>query len=498
MSKICTLVIHDQVNVSFKDLDPKTRRECSDALKFFIHAARHMPAFKLGRWDGCVRYFALNGNTYVNLLDKVLPVIAANGYDLDQMIIEDHRPDFSFDFPEVDEDYIVDYAPNPTWPKGHPIEGEDIKLRDYQVTAIRKFLENPQSIQELATGAGKTLTTATLSHLCEAHGRTIVIVPNKSLVNQTEEDYKNIGLDVGVYYGDRKEHGHKHTICTWQSLHILDKNSKGGGGATQMDIDTFTKDVIAVMVDETHMAKADVLKNLLCGPFANVPIRWGLTGTVPKEEHEFTSILASLGPVANQLAAHELMDMGVLANLDIHMMQMLDTVEFDSFHEEYNYLVTDPNRLDWMSEFAIERAKEGNTLILVNRVDTGHELVSRIPGSSFVYGATKQKDRKASYDEYKDTDGIVMVATYGVAAVGINIPRIFNLILIEPGKSHTRVIQSIGRGIRKAKDKDFVDVYDISSNCKFSAKHMKKRKGDYKDAKYPHQVIKVDYQKALK
>lgn len=498
MSKKCTLVIHDQVNVSFKDLDPKTRRECSDALKFFIHAARHMPAFKLGRWDGCIRYFAINGNTHYNLLDKVFPVLVQNGYNLDDIIVEDHRPVVSFDFPEVDEEYIIDYAPNPVWPKGHPAEGKEIRLRDYQVGVVDTFLRNPQCIQEIATGAGKTLLTATLSHLCEAHGRTVVIVPNKSLVDQTEADYRNLGLDVGVYYGDRKEPGHKHTICTWQSLHILDKNSKKGVTADALDIATFTEDVIAVMVDETHMAKADVLKNLLCGPFANVPIRWGLTGTVPKEEHEFTAILASLGPVANYLAAHELMDMGVLAKLDIHMMQMLDTVEFESFHEEYNYLVTDRNRLDWLSEFAMEKAQEGNTLILVNRVDTGTELESRIPGSKFVYGATKQSDRKESYDEISGANNLVLIATYGVAAVGINIPRIFNLILVEPGKSHVRVIQSIGRGIRKAQDKDFVDVYDISSNCKFSAKHMKKRKDFYKTAKYPHQVIKVDYQKALK
>jgi superfamily II DNA or RNA helicase len=498
MSKICTLVIHDQVNVSFKNLDPKTRRDCSNALKFFIHAARHMPAFKLGRWDGCVTYFALNGNTYFNLLDKVLPVIAENGYNLEAMIIEDHRQDYVFDFPAVDEEYVVENAPNPVWPVGHPAAGQAIRLRDYQVQAIDTFLQNPQCLQELATGAGKTLITATLSHLCEPYGRTVIIVPNKSLVDQTEADYKNLGLDVGVYYGDRKEPGHQHTVCTWQSLHILDKNSKKGVTATQLDIETFTKDVICVMVDEVHQAKAEVLKNLLCGPFANVPIRWGLTGTIPKDEHEFTSILSSLGPVRNYLAAHELMSQGVLANLNISIMQLLDTVAFESFHEEYNYLVSDRTRLDWMSEFVIQKSKSGNTLVLVNRIETGKELESRIPGSKFVYGATKQQDRKDSYDEIKDSDNLVLIASYGVAAVGINIPRIFNLMMIEPGKSFTRVIQSIGRGIRKAADKDFVDVYDIASNCKFSARHMKKRKADYKEAKYPHQVIKVDYQKEMK
>jgi superfamily II DNA or RNA helicase len=492
--KQCTLEIRDEVNASFKGLDPATRRECTNALKFFIPYARHLPAFKLGRWDGCVSYFALNGNTYVNLLEKVLPIILEAGYDVD---LDDQRTVHSFEFPDVDEDYICDNAPNPVWPKGHPVEGQPIKLRDYQVDVVRTFLENPQSIQEIATGAGKTLLTATLSHLCEAHGRTIVIVPNKSLVDQTESDYKNLGLDVGVYYGDRKEPGHKHTICTWQSLHILDKKSKAGATATALDISTFIDDVVCVMVDEVHMAKADVLKNLLCGPFANVPIRWGLTGTVPTEEFEFTSILASLGPVVGQLAAHELMEMGVLANLDIDIVQMQDTVAFDTFHEEYNFLVTDRNRLDWISEFTTKQATSGNTLILVNRVETGKELEARIPGSVFVYGGTKQVDRKESYDDIATNDNMVLIATYGVAAVGINIPRIFNLILIEPGKSFTRVIQSIGRGIRMAADKDYVKVFDIASSCKFSARHVTKRKATYKKAKYPHKVSKVDYLKEL-
>jgi len=489
--KKCTLVIHDEVNASFKDLDPQTRRECEAALKFFIHAARHMPAFKLGRWDGCARFFALNGNTYVNLLDRVLDIIINAGYDIE---LEDHRIARTFEFPFVDEDFVSNNAPNPVWPKGHPVEGQPIKLRDYQVEIIRSFLENPQCVQEIATGAGKTLLTATLSYLCEEHGRTIVIVPNKSLVDQTEADYKNLGLDVGVYYGDRKDYGKTHTICTWQSLSIMDKNSKKNTlKPTQQDIDTFTKDVVAVMVDETHMAKADKLKSLLCGPFANVPIRWGLTGTVPKEDHEFTSILAGIGPVVNRLSAKELQDKDVLAKCHVDIIQLMDSLEFDSFHEENNFLVTDSNHLDWISDFAIKQSQSGNTLVLVNRVETGKELEERIPDSTFVYGNVKAQDRKDAYDEIGQGTNQIVIASYGVAAVGINIPRIFNLILVEPGKSFVRVIQSIGRGIRKAKDKDYVQIFDIASTCKFSARHVTARKKIYKDASYPHTVRKVNY-----
>jgi superfamily II DNA or RNA helicase len=67
-------------------------------------------------------------------------------------------------------------------------------------------------------------------------------------------------------------------------------------------------------------------------------------------------------------------------------------------------------------------------------------------------------------------------------------------VLVEPGKSFVRVIQSIGRGIRKAKDKDFVQIWDVTSSCKFSKRHLAKRKAYYKDANYPFAVTKVaDY-----
>jgi superfamily II DNA or RNA helicase len=103
----------------------------------------------------------------------------------------------------------------------------------------------------------------------------------------------------------------------------------------------------------------------------------------------------------------------------------------------------------------------------------------------------KLDDRKEEYDEIKTSDDKIIVATYGVAAVGINIPRIFNLVLIEPGKSFVRVIQSIGRGIRKAEDKDFVQIWDITSTCKYAKRHLTERKKYYKDARYPFTITKV-------
>ena len=113
----------------------------------------------------------------------------------------------------------------------------------------------------------------------------------------------------------------------------------------------------------------------------------------------------------------------------------------------------------------------------------------------FVSGATKGAERQEHYDEVAEATGKIIIATYGIAAVGINIPRIFNLVLIEPGKSFVRVIQSIGRGIRKAEDKEHVQIWDVTSTCKFAKRHLTKRKQFYKEANYPFTQEKLEWMK---
>jgi len=222
-------------------------------------------------------------------------------------------------------------------------------------------------------------------------------------------------------------------------------------------------------------------------------LRWGLTGTVPKEEHEYISLIASLGEVLHRLQASELQDLGVLSNCHVKVLQFDDAVSYNTYQEELTYLTTNTTRLDTLAATLLAIADTGNTLVLVDRVKCGEMLVERMPDSVFVSGAMKSKDRKEEYDEVATADSKIIVATYGVAAVGINIPRIFNLVLVEPGKSFVRVIQSIGRGIRKAQDKDFVQIWDVTSTAKFAKRHLTKRKKFYDEANYPYETQKVKY-----
>jgi superfamily II DNA or RNA helicase len=484
--RTATIVIRDEVNIKIEGLELDVRRKLLSTFKYDIPGARYLPAVRLGRWDGKVAYFQLGGSSYTNLLPEIIPILENYNYDIE---LDDQRTySTTVDFERVNENTFAHIM----WAKGHPMEGQPIQLRDYQVEIINNFLENPQAIQEIATGAGKTIMTAALSQRCEHMGRTIVIVPNKSLVTQTEKDYIGLGLDVGVYFGDRKDIGKTHTICTWQSLNVLMKNTKSGD--TEITIQDFLEGVVCVMVDEVHMAKADALKTLLTSIMARVPIRWGLTGTVPKEPYEFQAIKCSLGPVINQLSASELQDRGVLAQCHVNVVQLVDHAEFTNYQSELKFLLEEDKRLDTIADLVDRVNATGNTLVLVDRVAAGHALVERLGDKAvFVSGATKGTKRDEEYAEVATATGKVIVATYGVAAVGINIPRIFNLVLIEPGKSFVRVIQSIGRGIRKAEDKDHVQIWDVTSTCKFAKRHLTKRKQFYKEANYPFTQEKLEW-----
>lgn len=484
--KSCKITLKDECNLKISELDVVCRRKLVNAFSFEIPHARHTPAYKMGRWDGKVAYFTVGGASFINLLPVILPILDDEGYDIELEDLRQPHPEFSI--PQITEELFADTC----WPDGHPAAGEPIMLRDYQVDIVNRFFNDTQSIQVAATGAGKTLVTAALSKGIEKYGRSIVVVPNKGLVLQTEVDYKNIGLDVGVFFGDRKDYHKTHTICTWQSLSSLFKKSKKG--EAPIDMTEFLEDVVCIMIDEAHGIKGDELKSLLTGPFANIPIRWGLTGTIPKEEYAAAALLTSIGPCVGELPAHELQEQGVLSSCNINIWQMIENGEYKDYPSELKYAVTNEARMQWLAGKIAEIAKTGNTLVLVDRKMCGDLLVANLPGSVFINGDIKADNRKEHYDEINFAENSVTVATYGVASTGISITRLNNVVLIEPGKSFVRVIQSIGRGLRKGFDKDHVEIYDICSTMKFSKRHLTQRKKFYSESQYPHKVEKITWQ----
>ena len=95
----CKLVIKDEVNVKFENLSLEWRKRLANKFKYEIPYARHLPAVKLGRWDGKVSFFGLGGTTYLNLVDQIIPILDEGGVYID---VVDHRIKHDFEFQAVD------------------------------------------------------------------------------------------------------------------------------------------------------------------------------------------------------------------------------------------------------------------------------------------------------------------------------------------------------------------------------------------------------------
>ena len=470
------IVIKDEVNVRIKGLDPDTHDIVQDRLTFFVPGYIHMPAYKLQRWDGKIRLFKTSGATYLNLLDYVFPIIEQHGYDI---VVEDNREDYT-DITDsllfISKDYL----------NGYFIDGEPAVVRDYQVDSVNKCLTEGSGILELATGSGKTLICAILAKLYSVLGnRVVVIVPNIDLLLQTQHWFKNFGVDAGVWYGGIKDRKIV-TIATWQSLDHFPE---------------LFSEVICVIVDEVHQAKAKILNEILTGPAANVPFRFGCSGTMPKEEIFRYQIEGCVGRIIFTLRAWELQERGVLADSRIYQLCFEDSKnkEYEAMeepHEEWidevNWMFCQQQRVKQIADMVKDIAKEkGNTLVLVQYRKHGKVLAQAIPNSLSLDG--RDKGRLEHFDKFNKSNNNVLICTFGIASKGIDIPRIFNLVMIEPGKKYEKVNQILGRGFRKAKDKTHLNVYDIFGDVGFSTKHAARRRTLYREAKQSFETIKVDY-----
>lgn len=466
--KTCTLVIKDEVNCFFSGIDAQTKRKIKEHFTYYVPGYRHMPKYKLGRWDGRISLFN-NGWTFNNLIDEeIIGILDSEGYEID---MDDQREEDVFVPEPIDEESFAFTK----W------DGTEIKLRDYQVAAVNTALDNRCGLLRLATGAGKSYVCAAIAKQFSPGGRIIVIVPTIDLVTQTAESFRDLGVeDVGEFSGNKKDATNV-VISTWQSLRNYPEMMEG---------------VICAIVDECHNAKAKEIQEIMSVAGRDVPYRYGFTGTVPDDDLARNQIIAITGPLIFTKDAWELQESGVLSECHIDVMQSKEDprLDFADYHAEHKFLTTDLNRLEWIAKTTEAIAQSGNTLVLVKNIATGKAIAEYIGDSAvFLSGGTKSEKRKEHYKSINELDGKILICTKGIASTGIDIPRIFNLVLVESGKSFVETIQSIGRGLRRADDKDYVQIFDICASTKYSKKHLTQRKKYYKEAKYPFTVRKVDY-----
>lgn len=459
------------------------------------------PKFKLGQWDGKIRYFHKTGKTFLYLIDDILPRIVELGYKVQ---LDDLRS-VNIVTPEFVEANIFEHI-------AHLETGDPIVLREDQIEGVNVLIKNGYGICVAGTGAGKTLMCAALVTAYSEHGiKSLTIVPDQNLIGQTKTEYINCKLDTGEYSGLHKTLNHQHVVSTWQAL----QNNPKVVNAFDM-----------VIVDECHGLRGNVLSKIVTDHAGKMPYRFGFTGTLPKDTSDAMAVHVAVGPQRFEMKARKLIDKGVLANLHIDIIQLEEDLKgewqkfcaneavgkpptyiqfkdgyFPDYTAEKSYLHHHDDRIEWIAHMIETKRdmKKGNVLCLVDNIAFGRRLTSQIKNAIFVNGQDVKSplQRKKVYDMFKDHDDLVVIATVHIAGTGLNIRRIFNLMMVDIGKSFIRVIQAIGRGLRKAEDKEHVNITDICSDLKYGKRHCRQRINYYNEAQYPYKKYKINYVEQL-
>ena len=177
---------------------------------------------------------------------------------------------------------------------------------------------------------------------------------------------------------------------------------------------------------------------------------------------------------------------------------------FATYEDEVQFIITHEKRNNFIKNLALDL--KGNTLILFSRVEAhGKPLYEMINAAKkgdrkifFVHGGVDTEERELVREITEREENAIIVASYGVFSTGINIRNLHNVVFASPSKSRIRNLQSIGRVLRKGKNKTKAMLYDISDDCthksrrNYTLNHLIERIKVYNEEKFNYDIINVN------
>jgi len=256
-----------------------------------------------------------------------------------------------------------------------------IEPRPYQYEASYKILQWYGSISQLATRAGKTLISyMVFRYSMEYLGvkNILMIVPSIDLVKQAYNDFQEYAeffkTECIWSKGELVESSNL-TVGTFQSLIKFIEKPKKGKINKKYNPKFFDK-FDCVFVDETHRASAAQIKNIISQPFMkSVKIKFGMTGTLPKEKTiEYYCINSLLGAKIQEIKPKELMDAGYISPVEIKQIRLFyqnEQIQKDIFIKCAEYAI---------SEFVTTINEKGkNVKIKLDNPENQLQYVKKLP-----------------------------------------------------------------------------------------------------------------------
>ena len=475
----------NEVHLVLDDLDPSTTQELTQFFTFEVPGAKFMPQFKNRMWDGKIRLFSpATGQIYVGLLSYIKNYCSRNGI---KYILEDGVEDERNIEREVVSGFVKSLKPKS--------KGKSLRVRDYQIDAVHHAVSRHRALLLSPTASGKSLIIYALVRYYKMMGlRTLILVPTTSLVEQMYTDFEDYGWSSGtycqkIYQGHDRKVTKDVVISTWQSLYKLPKKYFEAFGC--------------VIGDEAHMFKSKSLTGIMT-KLHQCRYRFGLTGTLDGTLTHRLVLEGLFGTAETIVTTKELIDKKTLADLTVKciLLKHKNIREKMTYAEELEYLATNEKRNNFIVNLL--QHLDGNTLCLFQLVEKhGKPLYEQVEETItdrktfFVYGGTDTSEREEIRGVVENEKKSVILASYGTFSTGINIRNINNIVFSSPSKSRIRVLQSLGRGLRKTDTKVSVLIYDIADDIShnnkrnFTLNHFSERISLYNEQQFDYHISKV-------
>jgi len=374
----------------------------------------------------------------------------------------------------------------------------NLDLRDYQEESVRLALKNKSGVIILPTSAGKTLVIATLvKSIQDQHDfKALILVPDIQLVAQTYSDF----IDYGIPESE---------ITKWTGSTEPDKNAKIVISNAQILLSekqdlSLLKDIKLLVIDEVHKLKYG---NKINKVVEQIPalFRYGFTGTLPDYKIDQWNIFGKIGRVIYFKESIDLRDQNYISQVHVAALKLTykNTPQFTTpsmhnptagYEEEITWLQTNPYRNAIIIKLVNKSDK--NTLIMVDRIAHGEELLRVLQESTkkqvhFVHGAVEIEEREMIRKLMEEHDNVACIAISKIFSTGINIKNLHNIIFAAIGKARIKIIQSIGRSLRKHSSKKLATIFDIWDNLRYGNKHMVERLALYDREQIPYSVTEL-------
>lgn len=486
--EIIKLKMIDYSMLQIVSAEPHIVQELSVYFCFEVPGARYMPQVRARKWDGKIRLFnRTNGTINAGLYWSIKKFAMQRGYGIKVLPGPYGYP---YDKNKINHMELQEWFDTLDLP---------FKPRDYQYDAITHGIENKRAILISPTGSGKSFIIYLLARwFLEKHDqKLLVIVPTTSLVEQMRNDFIEYGCDSEmihrIYSGQDKDTECPIVVSTWQSIYKLQK--------------TWFKQFGFIIGDEVHGFKSKSLSSIM-NKAVDAEYRIGTTGTLDGTQVHKLVLEGLFGPVKRVTTTAELQERDTLAKIKIDVA-LLDYPKHifkntkPTYHDEIDFLVNNEKRNNFITNLTI--SLEGNTLVLFNLVEKHgkplrDQLEKKLRDNQklyFVSGEVKTEDRETIRKIVDKQRNCIVLASLGTFSTGINIKNIHNIVFASPSKSQIRVLQSVGRGLRKADDGSHLHLYDIADDLhwkkrNFTLNHCAERIKIYQREKFPNKITKVD------